>query len=523
MRELRQYQVNGINAIAKKYADGKRMVIFQLATGGGKTVAFAGLVNRFLNAVHRRAVILVHKDELLKQARRTLYEWYDIVAAPVIAGNKYLPNSLVYTAMVETANNRLKNNPKYFGEIGLVIVDECHIGNFKKLYDYFPNALIVGFTATPLSGSKKDPLKNYFQDIVCGIDIPELIDMDSLVKNKTIDVFNVKRSDLKVKNGEFDELQMGNVFSTTKHVQNTVNAYRRHASGTKTIVFNCNIDHSKKVNAAFLAAGYNSRHLDGETDIRKREETLLWFKNTPNAVLNNVGVLTTGFDEPSIQTVIINRSTKSIPLWLQMTGRGSRPFEGKKQFLILDLGSNAETLGDWNVRRNWSDIFFNPESAEPKESPSKKCVGCDTIIHAGYKTCPHCGAINERKQEAFIEDFKMLLKQKPFALDIRSLIDEYARKRKIDGSPYKDTSVVHALKLEFVKQAQRVWRLKKINDVTAYDILDVFQKNIEEWCHHKQLEFGWWYKKQTKVWMFEALESSFGWENPLKIEQKQVV
>lgn len=193
MKELRQYQTTGINKLAHKFSLGILRIIFQLATGGGKTVTFAGLIHRYLSKQQKKVLILVHREELLQQAYKTLFQWYGITAAPITANINYLPNVMVYVAMVETANNRLKKNPNYFGNIGLVIVDECHIGNFKKLYDYFKTALIIGFTATPISSSKKDPLKNHFQDIVCGIDIPELIESGSLVPNRTIHIKNIDR------------------------------------------------------------------------------------------------------------------------------------------------------------------------------------------------------------------------------------------------------------------------------------------------------------------------------------------
>jgi hypothetical protein len=102
----------------------------------------------------------------------------------------------------------------------------------------FPKPLIIGFTATPISASKKDPLKNHFQDIVCGIDIPDLIKLwkqdptQGLVENRTFHIANVNRKDLKVaSNGEFDERLMGNLFSGVKHVQNTIAAYQKYGLG----------------------------------------------------------------------------------------------------------------------------------------------------------------------------------------------------------------------------------------------------------------------------------------------------
>lgn len=524
MKQLRTYQSNGIDCIARKAASGKRKIIFQLATGGGKTVTFAGLVNRYMIKNNRKVLILVHREELLRQAHRALFDWYDIAAAPITAANTYTPNVNVYVAMVETANNRLKKNANCFGNVGLVIVDECHIGNFKKLYDYFPDSLIIGFTATPISSSKKDPLKNYFEDIVCGVDIPELIKMGSLVANKTYHIQNVKRQELKIKNGEFDDVQMGNIFSTNKHVNNCVHAYQKIALGTKTIIFNCNIEHSKKVTEVFKQFGFNAKHLDGETESKLRAEIIHWFKQTPDAILCNVGILTTGFDEPSVKTIIVNKSTLSLPLWLQMTGRGSRPYHLKEQFNIIDLGNNAITHGDWCASRDWSDYFFNPDKArEGGEAPSKQCINCNVIIHAAQKICNHCGASNEKKQQYdnMGVRIELLKSDRPFTLDVQELINEYANKTKSDGTVYKETAVLHAIKYKIIAHAQRVWRIKKLDEELADDLVKIYQMQIKTWCKIKGKPYSTWHNQVTKEWMYSEFKKSFNWEpiNLLNIQR----
>lgn len=517
MFELRPYQTQAINEIAQEIRDGNNKIAFQLATGGGKSFTFAGLIDRYIKNAQRKVLLLVHRDELLKQARRTLFDGFDISATPVIAGSTYLPNSMVYVAMVETANNRLKKNPKYFGNIGMVIVDEAHIGVFRKLYDYFPDAIRIGFTATPLYPKKTLPMKTDFQEIVCGIDIPDLIKMGSLKPNRTVDYFNVKRDGIKVTAGEFDEQEMSNIFSTTKHVNNTVVAYKQYARGLKTIVFNVTIAHSKLVSEAFNKAGIACRHLDGETDERQRADTLNWFKNTPGAVLCNVGVLTTGFDEPSIECCLVNRCTKSIPLWLQMTGRGSRPFPGKDFFLILDLGENAKKLGDWDVPRNWKKLFHNPEDAfKDGESPSKKCANCDYIIPAATVTCKYCGHVHQRKDNKFVEDFRIMQMRAPFECNVFELIHEYSSKLKKDGTAYKDTSVLHLIKRNLIYHAKTKWKLKKVNQITADEITALYQKFVEEWCHHKLKHYGTWWQLHTQKLMYEAMEESLSFNNPLK-------
>jgi superfamily II DNA or RNA helicase len=509
MKQLRDYQTTAINQLAYKASLGLKRLIFQLATGGGKTVSFAGLIARYLARNQRKVLILVHREELLKQARRTLYDWYGTIAEPVVAGIKNLPNADVYVSMVETANNRLKKNQHYFGNVGMVIVDECHIGNFKKLYDYFPDTLIIGFTATPISGSKKDPLKNYFEDIICGIDIPDLIASKSLVPNKTFHIKNIKRQSLKMKNGEFDEKQMGVVYSTPKHVENCVNGYEKHCKGQKTLVFNCNVEHSKLVTDAFKLNGYEARHLDATAAPHIRAETLEWFKHTPNAILNNVGILTTGFDEPSIQAVVVNLSTMSLPKWLQMTGRGSRPWANKKFFTILDLGGNALYHGDWCAQRDWRDMFLHPDKpSSGGVAPVKSCPKCEALVHASVRVCPFC---NENMAAIPLYDdelveFEMLTTERPLAFAVTELIVE------TEQSGRKDYATLHQIKAKIVAQAKSSWGVKTLDDAKAYKLLDMYQEKVKEWCHVKGKKYNSWHKQVTTEWFFKELERVYNWK-----------
>jgi superfamily II DNA or RNA helicase len=495
--------------LARKAGQGMNRLVFQLATGGGKTVSFAGLIHRYLQKNQRKVLILVHREELLKQARRTLYDWYGIIAEPIVAGVRHLPPASVYVAMVETANNRLKKNERYFGDIGLCIVDECHLGNFKKLYEYFKGTLLIGFTATPISSSKKDPLKNHFEDIVCGVDIPDLVTSGSLVQNKTYHVKNVRRAELKIKNGEFDDRQMGIVYSSPKHVENCVNGYEKYCIGTKTLIFNCNVEHSKLVTDAFGLHGYAARHLDGTAAPQVRTETLKWFASTDNAILCNVGVLTTGFDEPSIKSVIVNKSTLSLPLWLQMTGRGSRPFPDKQHFTIVDMGGNAISHGDWCASRDWSDMFHNPD--KPKGggvAPIKECASCNALIHASANICPFCGenvAAIPTYDNGLVE-FELLTTARPLPFEVVDLIEE------TESQGRKDYATLHQIKTKIIAQARMNWGVKTLDDQKAYKLLEIYQEKVKEWCHAKDKKYNSWHKDITTQWFFAELKSVYGWE-----------
>lgn len=505
-RQLRPYQLSDTTDIARMFAAGKRRVLYQLGTGGGKTVTFAAICKRYTDKSARSVIIVVHREELMHQARRTLHDWYGIVAE--IIGKKHRP-AKVYVAMVETLNNLLKKGTT-FPDVGLIIVDECHIGNHRKLYDYFPQTMLLGVTATPIAASKKHPIRADFEDIVVGPSIRDLIAQGSLVKNCTIDIEgHVSRKALKIKNGEFDEKQMGQEFGKAHNVSNAVAAYQQYAIGTKTLVFNVNIEHSKKVNEAFLAAGYNSRHLDATATTDERREILDWFSVTHDAILNSVGILTTGLDEPSVVTGIMNRATLSLSLWLQCCGRCSRPFPGKDYFIILDLGANAETFGDWDFDRDWRYIFHNPPKPGDGVAPIKICPECDSINHAAavackgvyldtQQPCTYLFPVREKPEEV-PATFKFFTEN----IDVKKIIDDNQHRKEY----YPFFKIGSSLAIRAKKE------IPNLTDQLAEEVLTLYHVKAKEWCHKREKKYNQWHKDRAREHLFTELQKRFkGWE-----------
>ena len=468
---LRPYQERFINNISAKLRI-HRKVVAQLATGGGKTVCFAEICDRYCARSSQDILILVHREELLTQAAKAIR----LPVQKVVAGMKTIPPARVYVAMVESAHKRLA----MFENIGMVIVDECHIGNFTKVIEHFKEQYIIGFTATPLAAKKTNPLRNYFTDIVCGIDIPELIEQGFLCPEQTYSSSSiVERAKLKMKAGDFDQAQMGAMYKEPKYIDTTLKAYQKHSLGRKTIIFNCNVEHSMAVNAAFIAAGFNSRHLDATSE--NRAETLQWFANTPDAILNNIGIATTGFDQPDIETVIVNKATASMPLWLQMCGRGARPHPIKLAFTIIDLGGNCMTHGSWAAARNWEDIFHNPKKPGAGVAPVKECPTCQALLHTSKMTC-FCGYEFPKKVvlDQGIEDFILMTD----SVDIKRLIQINEHHKE-----YRSLFVA----VEHVALLAKK-NIKKINS-EAY--LHIEKKNHEIarlWCRERNRKFNRFHK-----------------------------
>jgi len=150
------------------------------------------------------------------------------------------------------------------------------------------------------------------------------------------------------------------LYSTEGMQSKLLRAYQERCKGTKTLIFNNGINTSKEVYNTFVKGGFDVRHLDSKMSAKERVEVLQWFKDKPDAILTSVGILTTGFDEPSIGSIIINRATKSLTLYHQMIGRGSRITGAKKAFTVIDLGNNAARFGLWEAPIDWMRIFKSP-------------------------------------------------------------------------------------------------------------------------------------------------------------------
>ncbi|WP_372975749.1 DEAD/DEAH box helicase, partial [Muriicola sp.] len=138
-------------------------------------------------------------------------------------------------------------------------------------------------------------------------------------------------------------------------------AYEEIAKGTKTLIFNNGINTSRYVYETFKKAGYPIRHLDNKNTASERKEILEWFAKTPDAILTSVSILTTGFDEPTVETIMLNRATRSLTLYFQMIGRGSRILPDKDEFTVVDLGNNIARFGMWDAPIDWQEIFHFPD------------------------------------------------------------------------------------------------------------------------------------------------------------------
>ncbi|MEO2060486.1 MULTISPECIES: DEAD/DEAH box helicase [Mesonia] len=338
-------------------------LLYQLPTGGGKTVVFSEIVRRYIEQTNKKVVILTHRIELCKQTSKML-KGFNVNNKIINSKVKELPDQDEYqcfVAMVETLNNRLSDDKLEVSDVGLVIIDEAHYNSFTKLFKYFEESFILGVTATPLSSNIKLPMKDNYQELIVGNSIPSLIEKGFLARANTYS-YDVGLTSLQVGiNGDYTVKSSEDLYTNFSMQEKLVQAYEERCKGKKTLIFNNGINTSWYVYQTFKDAGYEIRHLDNTHSKKERKDILRWFKEKPDAILTSVSILTTGFDEPTVENIILNRATKSLTLYYQMIGRGSRKLPGKDEFSVIDLGNNAARFGLWDAPVDWQLIFKNPD------------------------------------------------------------------------------------------------------------------------------------------------------------------
>ncbi|BBD62729.1 type III restriction enzyme res subunit (plasmid) [Nostoc sp. HK-01] len=366
MFSLRDYQQDLVSKTFAAWNGGIRKVLLQLSTGGGKTIIFAAVASK-MTAQSEGVLVVAHREELILQAAEKLAAVTKLQPGIIKAG--YKPNdSLIQVASIQTLSRR-----ETYPKAQLVIIDEAHhssANSYRKLLDAYPEALILGLTATP---RREDGygLRDVFDHLISSISTKELIALGHLTDYKLIAGFKYSRHKVPLKR-DFTRKELEEVASDYKPSE-VLKQWQNFSAHQKTVIFAVNVKHSQDITQAFCANGITCEHLDGETSNIERKEILDRFRSGQTQVISNCAILTEGFDCPDSSAAVIARPTSSVTLWLQMIGRVLRPAPGKEYATILDMTDNWYRLGRPCDNRKWS---LDPVSCDP-----------DT---QGARCCPHC-------------------------------------------------------------------------------------------------------------------------------------
>jgi superfamily II DNA or RNA helicase/predicted nucleic acid-binding Zn ribbon protein len=375
--QLRPYQLTAVDEIRGAFKEAKRVVLC-LPTGAGKTVVFSEIVRRVLEK-GRGVAIVTHRRELLSQAGKL--NRCDIL-------------------MVEKLNNAIKRGKVDLSSYDLLVIDEAHIGNFRKILEGF-EGFVIGATATPVS---KPPMAQSYGRLINSVGIGELIAQGYLCNPITYAMHPVDTSKIATRMGEFTAQGLDDAFNRPKVYEGVVQEFCKRWREKKAIVFCVNIEASINTAEAFAkeVGGERVYCVHSKQPSAERVALVEAFTASANGILVNCGIATTGFDCPDIEVVVVNRATKSVALWLQMVGRGSRPTANKSTFTILDFGENVHRLGFWQEARDWGKAFAGMENKKGTGvAPVKDCPCCGAVLYASARFCEFCGEIfaTEKKAE----------------------------------------------------------------------------------------------------------------------------
>ena len=336
MFELRPYQAEAKQAILAAWDEGYRKTLLVLPTGCGKTVVFSSITENQVNKGHR-VLIMAHRGELLDQAADKLKEASGLDSvlekAESTSLGSFIPVTVVSVQSLAQEKRLARFPNDYFQDI---IVDEAHhclSDSYKRVLDHFPDANILGVTATPDRGDMKN-LGEFFDSKAYEYSMTEAIREGYLcpIKAQMIPL-ELDIADVGISSGDFSAGEIGHALEPYLH--QIAAEMATYCQGRKTVVFLPLIATSQKFCAMLNDAGLRAAEVNGNSD--DRSEVLADFEAGKYDVLCNSMLLTEGWDCPSVDCIVVLRPTKIRSLYQQMIGRGMRLSPGKTELLLLDF------------------------------------------------------------------------------------------------------------------------------------------------------------------------------------------
>ena len=408
--QLRDYQKQAIKEIYRWYRWGKKSVMLVSPTGSGKTLTASHIVKDALSK-NCRVLFIVHREPLIDQTVNTLIN-YGVSATKIGYIKAGYPRAqgdeLVIVGSIQTLARR-----DYPEGVGLVIFDESHTTSFygsaRNLIYHYANSPVVALsevfflhlTATPYRTKGKEYFP-HVQVVVKAPDIRSLIKMSYLVPARHFGyggLLDYSKLDTG-KDGDYKQSQLSIVCEEDEYNAAVVARFQEICPDRKAVAFCAGVNQSKLLTELFNEVGIVTAHIQAETPVEKRKEIFKLFKEGAVQIISTVGTLTEGFDEPSIEAVILARPTKSQALLIQMCGRGLRLFPGKEDCWLLDFGDNFKRLGKIDKKRS---ISLCP-SPKRSESDSKECPSCHAFINKFLRICPYCGYVFPPGEEPDLKD-----------------------------------------------------------------------------------------------------------------------
>jgi superfamily II DNA or RNA helicase len=374
---LRPYQIDAVDQIRKLFQEGTRNVLLHMATGSGKTVIFSTIM-KGVHAKGRRCVLAVRGRELVDNASQRLHR-EGVPHGVMMAGHwNYRPTLPIQVCSIDTLSaRRLKQK---LPDADLVVIDEAHMAcspSFRWFIEEYrkKDSFFLSVSATP---HNKAGLAHLADAVVYPISIGELIEQNYLVAPKYYappSSLDLKKIKVDSRTGDYNISQLCEEAEKANLVGDIIPHYRRLAYGRPAILFSASIKHSLGMVSALNDAGISALHVDAESSDEERRHAISCLEKGTVKILSNVGIFCTGVDVPCVSCIIMARPTKSYNLYIQQAGRGTRPHQGKEDFIILDHAGNVIEHGLIESEMKCVLKGF-------KKNPVRQITTCKACFHA---------------------------------------------------------------------------------------------------------------------------------------------
>lgn len=388
---LRPYQMDAVTRAAARVNSGLRRGIIQGECGSGKSMCIGYMVWRAFNK-NSRVLILTDRRKLVKQLKAVL-DAFEVPNGTIMSGESENTGARVILASRDTLISWYKNG-KTVPLFDLVITDECHRNmapTVQALLAKYPDAVVVGFTATPAREDGKS-LGSFFEWIECMVPASQLIADGWLIKPE---VYSPPELTKKRKKGAKVKGLAGD----------PVTHWKRHAKGLPTIAFCSKVSESIKLVERFREANIKAEHIsakvsdvpDPETGLSDRDQYYLRLAKGETQVLCSVGLLIEGVDIPEVSCILMWCKCGSMVKWRQGAGRGMRPAPGKTRCVILDHSGAVGMHGLPGEDVEWSldlgSTLANRRKKAIEEGRLARPVTCRAcgLAFSGTTDCPACG------------------------------------------------------------------------------------------------------------------------------------
>jgi DNA repair protein RadD len=457
---LRPYQEKAIDSVRDSFKQGKKRVLLHLATGGGKTLIFCHIMKSVANN-GKKCVMIVRGRELVNQASERLSR-EGVSHGVLMAGHwKQDFNNPVQVCSVDTLRAR-----KIIPEADLVVIDEAHLSggsSYKDILKHYTNGgkFIVGVTATPHC---KEGLRHVADNLIYPISIGGLIEQGYLVPPVYYAPMTPDLTGVKIKSSDYDEKELTERMNVI--TGDLVSNWQKIGENRPTICFAVSVVHSKSIQAAFAKANIKCEHVDASSPEPERKAILKRLEAGETKIVTNCGILCTGVDMPAVSCILMARPTKSYSLYIQQAGRGTRLYQGKTDFILLDHAGNIERHG---FIENEKEGSLDPiEKKKKKEIEFKvpsiqTCKDCFAVFSSTAEHCPRCGLERKNKPKELMYIDGELVKisiEEQTDIHIKIYMNDLKAQAKAKG--YKKGWIYYRLKDKFGEEIANKYMPKRI-------------------------------------------------------------